>query len=237
MKPDAVIFDWAGTLIDPGCRAPVLAFQAAFAQAGISLPEPLVRRDMGRGKRDHTVRLLAEPQVGAAFCKAHGRAPGPADVESLYRAVSEAMAGAVLQSADPVPGAAGILDELAAQGVRIGSTTGYPRDVMDALLPHARAQGIAPEIVVCAEEVADPRPGPGQILACLEAFAIADPGRCAKVDDTLAGLQAGRAAGCFSIAVTASGNPLDPHDLAGCADAACASLADLPACLDALFPD
>ena len=37
MKPQlkAVIFDWAGTMIDFGCRAPVLALCELFATAGV----------------------------------------------------------------------------------------------------------------------------------------------------------------------------------------------------------
>jgi beta-phosphoglucomutase-like phosphatase (HAD superfamily) len=31
----AVVFDWAGTMIDHGCRAPVVALQSVFAEAGV----------------------------------------------------------------------------------------------------------------------------------------------------------------------------------------------------------
>ena len=45
-------------------------------------------------------------------------------------------------------------------GIRIGSTTGYTRAMMDALEPLAREAGIAPEMVICADEVRQGRPAP-----------------------------------------------------------------------------
>jgi beta-phosphoglucomutase-like phosphatase (HAD superfamily) len=50
---DLVIFDWAGTMVDFGCHAPVSALRAAFAQRAVAISEPLARRDMGKSKEDH----------------------------------------------------------------------------------------------------------------------------------------------------------------------------------------
>lgn len=231
MTPLAVIFDWAGTLIDPGCRAPVLAFQRAFSAEGMDLSEALVRRDMGLGKLEHTSRLFSDPDVLRQFLAQHARLPGESDVERLYISSRDAMLDAALEVCEPIAGAVEALADLKASGVRVGSTTGYPRTIMNALIPRAEEFGIAPEIVVCAEEVRDPRPGAGQIQACLAQFGIEDASRCVKVDDTIAGLRAGRAAGCLTVAVTASGNPLDHQGLGELADATCHSVADLIAVL------
>lgn len=234
MIPKAVIFDWAGTLIDPGCHAPVRAFQTAFGDWGIEVSEALVRRDMGLGKRVHTERLLAEPAVARQFEAVHGRAAAEADTEALYVAAIAAMERLAPEFAGPVPGAAAMLAALRRQGVRIGSTTGYPRRVMDQIAPLAAAEGIAPEVIVCAEEVADPRPGPGQILACLAALEIKSTDGVVKVDDSVSGLMAGRAAGCLTIAVTRSGNPLSADEIEDWTDVSCDSVADLDACLAGL---
>lgn len=231
MMPRAVIFDWAGTLIDPGCHAPVRAFQTAFGEFGLEVSEALIRRDMGLGKRVHTERLLAEPEVANRFRSTHGRLPGAEDTERLYLAAIAAMAGLARDFAQPVRGAAETLAELRGQGVAIGSTTGYSRSVMDEIAPVAAAEGIAPDVIVCAEEVADPRPGPGQILACLGALDIEPAGDVVKVDDSVSGLRAGRAADCLTVAVTSSGNPLSPHDIARWCDASCESVAGLFDCL------
>ena len=55
---DLVIFDWAGTMVDFGCRAPVNALLEAFGRRGVSLSEQEVRRDMGKAKADHVRALL-----------------------------------------------------------------------------------------------------------------------------------------------------------------------------------
>ena len=43
----AVIFDWAGTMVDFGCLAPVRALQAVLLDEGVDASEADVRRDMG----------------------------------------------------------------------------------------------------------------------------------------------------------------------------------------------
>ena len=56
---DLVIFDWAGTMVDFGCEAPVKALIEAFAAEGISIDAAIARRDMGKAKVDH-VRALVD---------------------------------------------------------------------------------------------------------------------------------------------------------------------------------
>ena len=36
MKFDGIIFDWAGTLVDFGCMAPLEALRKSFAERGIT---------------------------------------------------------------------------------------------------------------------------------------------------------------------------------------------------------
>ena len=49
----AVIFDWAGTIVDYGSLAPIAAFIECFSQAGVPIDAPTARGPMGRNKRDH----------------------------------------------------------------------------------------------------------------------------------------------------------------------------------------
>ena len=44
---DLVIFDWAGTMVDFGCCAPIDAYVEAFARRGVTLAEAAARADMG----------------------------------------------------------------------------------------------------------------------------------------------------------------------------------------------
>jgi beta-phosphoglucomutase-like phosphatase (HAD superfamily) len=53
---DLVIFDWAGTMVDFGCEAPVQALLEAFAAEGVQLDEAVARRDMGTCRRSWPIR-------------------------------------------------------------------------------------------------------------------------------------------------------------------------------------
>jgi phosphonoacetaldehyde hydrolase len=202
----AVVFDWAGTMVDFGCQAPVHALLAAFGAEGVGLTEAQARRDMGRAKRDHVQALLAYPEVARAWSEARGAAPTEEDAERIYRALEPLMAEAAAKFTDLIPGAAAVATSLAARGVRIGSGTGYTRQMMAQILPRAAAQGYAPEVVICASETPSGRPSPlmlWQALVSLDAW----PARlCVKVDDAEVGIEEGRAAGCWTVGVAASGN-------------------------------
>ena len=52
-KIKAVVFDWAGTMIDHGCFGPVAAFQETFAFFDIETSIAECRAPMGLPKRDH----------------------------------------------------------------------------------------------------------------------------------------------------------------------------------------
>ena len=148
----AVIFDWAGTMIDHGCRAPVVALQRVFEAAGVPISEGEARADMGRAKRDHIRAILAMPRVAQAWRTATGAAPAEADVSALHDAVEPMMRSAARECATLIPGAADIAARLKARGVRIASCTGYTRPMMADILPLAAEQGYAPEIVICSGE-------------------------------------------------------------------------------------
>lgn len=202
----AVVFDWAGTMVDFGCQAPVEALIAAFAAEGVAISAEDARRDMGRAKRDHVAALLAWPAVAEAWTAAKGAAPREDDVERIFHAVGPLMTAAAGRCSELIPGAAAAVQALRAQGVRVGSGTGYTRAMMAEILPRAAAQGYAPEVVVCAGETPSGRPSPlplWQALVRLDAW----PARlCVKVDDAEVGIEEGRAAGCWTIGVAASGN-------------------------------
>src|SRR5262245_25603034 len=82
----AVIFDWAGTVVDFGSMAPAAAFVRTFAGAGIAVTDEEVRRPMGLEKRDHLRALLAMPEIAERWRAVRGHAPGDADLDELYAA-------------------------------------------------------------------------------------------------------------------------------------------------------
>ena len=68
------------------------------------------------------------------------------------------MTTAAAHAATLIPGAAETVAELRALGVRIGSGTGYTREMMAPILARAAEQGYSPDVVVCAGETPSGRP-------------------------------------------------------------------------------
>jgi phosphonoacetaldehyde hydrolase len=202
----AVIFDWAGTMIDFGCVAPVRALQAAFAAEGVRVNEADARADMGVSKRDHVRALMQREAVVSRWVAAHGAAPVKADGDRLYRALEPLMEAAAAEHSQLVPGAADLVAGLRARGVKIGSGTGYTRAMMRPILGAAAAQGYAPDVTVCAGETPSGRPSPLMMWQALIALDAWPAWRCVKVDDADVGIAEGRAAGAWTVGVAASGN-------------------------------
>ncbi len=202
----AVVFDWAGTMVDFGCMAPVDALIDAFAGAGVVITPAEARADMGRAKRDHVRALMAMPRIAAAWASANGAAPTEADGDRLFAALEPLMRVQAARCADLIPGAVELVTSLRAQGVKVGSCTGYTRPMMAEVAPLAAAQGYAPDVIVCAGETPSGRPSPLMLWQALVSLDAWPAWACVKVDDAEVGIGEGRAAGCWTIGVAASGN-------------------------------
>jgi len=202
----AVIFDWAGTMIDFGCMAPVAALIEAFASEGVTITAAEARADMGRAKRDHVAALMAMPRIAGAWTSARGATPSVADGDRLFAALEPLMRAAAARRSELIPGAAALVAGLRSQGVKLGSCTGYTREMMAPILPLAAAQGYAPDAVICAGETPSGRPSPLMAWAALIQLDAWPASACVKVDDAEVGMVEGREAGCWTIGVAASGN-------------------------------
>jgi len=237
---DLVIFDWAGTMVDFGCRAPVAALVEAFARHGVMLDEATARADMGKAKADHVRALLARPDIGAAWTAAAGTPADEAAVAVLMEDLNPLMVAAAGAAAELIPGAAEAVNALRAAGLKIASSTGYTREMMAPVLARAAEQGYAPDHLVCAGETVAGRPSPLMIYKACVDLGVWPLSRVIKVDDAEAGIAEGRAAGCFTVGVSASGNGigLSHADLSALAPADRAErIADVEARLKAAGAD
>jgi phosphonoacetaldehyde hydrolase len=202
----AVIFDWAGTMVDFGSRAPMGAFVEAFRQFGVDISIVQAREPMGLPKRSHIAALMADPEIAARWQAAHGKSPGEAEIDALYDVFVPLNADVVTNFAELVPGALQVVAACRARGIKIGSTTGYVRPIMQRLLPAAAAQGYAPDNLVCAGDLAEGRPSPLMMYRCFADLGVYPPYKVVKVDDTVPGIAEGRAAGTWTVGVAISGN-------------------------------
>ena len=201
----AVIFDWAGTMVDFGSRAPVEAFRTLFAEFGTEITEAEARGPMGLNKIDHIRALLAMPRVAQAWAGANGAADEDA-VARLFARFREIDGDVVARFTDLIPGAAEVVAALRERGLKIGSSTGYNRDVMAAVLEAAARQGYRPDNLVCADDLPVGRPSPMMMYRCFLDLQVWPASAVVKVDDTVPGILEGRAAGSWTVALALSGN-------------------------------
>ena len=202
----AVVFDWAGTMVDHGCCAPLIALRDVFAEQGLALSDKVLRAEMGMAKRDHIRAILEKPEVATRWLELHRRAANEDDVSQLHDAVEPKMQAAAKACSTLIPGALDTYLALRAQGVKIGSSTGYTRTMMTDILPLAAAQGYAPDVVICAGETLAGRPSPLMMWKALVELGVYPSEHSVKVDDAVVGIQEGRAAHAWTIGLAASGN-------------------------------
>jgi phosphonoacetaldehyde hydrolase len=202
----AVILDWAGTVVDFGSRAPMGAFVRAFAEFGVEVAVADARGPMGMAKWDHIRAVGQAPRVAAAWRARHGREFTDEDVDRIFAVFEPLNVTAVLDHAELIPGTLEAVGELRSHGVRIGSTTGYTRPIMEALLPLAAEAGYAPEIVVCAGDLPAGRPSPLMMWHAMAQLGVWPASRVVKVDDTPVGIGEGVAAGTWTVGVALTGN-------------------------------
>lgn len=212
----AVVFDWAGTVIDFGSFAPMGVFVEAFARFGVDVTIPEAREPMGRPKWDHIEAMLAQPRINAAWIAKHGRAPGHDDIKVVYDVFVPMNEQVVDQYADLVPGTVDVVNALRAQGLKVGSTTGYTRSIMERVVPLAKAQGYEADNLVCAGDLPQGRPTPMNMYKCFLDLNVWPASAVVKVDDTGVGIDEGREAGCWTVGLALSGNEagVTPDELA-----------------------
>jgi beta-phosphoglucomutase-like phosphatase (HAD superfamily) len=149
-----------------------------WADIALALGEPVVP--------DRRRRVLA--QGGGLTPAADGAAAYAAAANRAWPLIADAVAG----------GCAG--------GLKIGSTTGYTREIMEPLFPLAAAQGYAPDCLVCAGDLPKGRPTPLMMYKCFLDLAVWPASAVVKVDDTAPGIAEGVAARSWAVGVAMTGN-------------------------------
>ena len=139
-----MIFDWAGTIVDYGSFAPTKVLIQAFAERGVAVSLAEARVPMGLPKWDHIQALGRLPGVAGRWRERFGRAMTREDVDALYARFMPLQLEYIAAYSGVIPGVLEVLEALRARGMRIGSCSGYPREVMDQLVRCAREQGLQP---------------------------------------------------------------------------------------------
>ncbi len=202
----AIVFDWAGTTIDHGCCAPAIVFQEIFRQRGVDITPEQAREPMGMAKRAHIAAIAAMPEVAAKWSAKYGNDCSDADIDAMYADFLPLQKNTLGDHSDLIAGAADIVAWCRERGLKIGSSTGYTRELMEVVVPAAKAQGYEADCVLCSEDAPKGRPAPYLLYEAAKRMDVFPLWQFVKVDDTPVGIEAGRNAGCWTVGVTRTGN-------------------------------
>ena len=205
LKPS--FFDWAGTMIDFGCMAPVRALQAAFADLKLELTEAEARADMGMAKRAHITAILGRQPMRDRFFAAWGRPSDASDIDALFNAVEPKM----IRSRRRLRRAHRWRRRPGQVVARLGRADWFghwlqPLD--DGRHPQgSRGQGLQPRgRGQRRRKRREGRPSPLMSWKALVELGAWPSRACVKVDDAEVGITEGREAGMWTIGLAASGN-------------------------------
>jgi phosphonatase-like hydrolase len=184
------VFDVAGTtVLDED--AVIDAIQLALSAAGVGVSRAAVKAVMGMPK-PVAIRHLLGSQATRPARELDDRV---AEIHSAFvRLVVERYRSDPMIR--PAPGAAEVFRRLRAAGVHVALDTGFSRGVLDVLLARLRWDRGVLDATVTSDEVDQGRPYPDLICRAMELTGVSDPTQVAKIGDTPADIEEGRAAGC-----------------------------------------
>lgn len=201
-----VILDWAGTTMDYGCYAPAVVFIEVFKRKGVEISIEEAREPMGAHKLVHIRKISQIPSVARRWQEVHDRPCTEEDVQAMFEEFVPLQLDCLAQYANLIPGTLDVVAELRGRGIKIGSTTGYLREMMDLLLREAADRGYEPDSTVCASDVPAGRPEPWMCLANAQELSVYPMEACVKIGDTLPDIEEGLNAGMWTIGLAKSGN-------------------------------
>jgi len=206
MRLRAVVLDWAGTVVDFGSRAPIEALRCVFAEAGVPVTVAEARESMGLAKKDHIRSILAIPRVEEAWISKHNKKATEAAVEQLYAEFIPSQTRVLEHHSRLIPGVADAVARMRARGLKVGTTTGYTRAMLDYLLERAAEQDFIPDSALCPDDVPAGRPLPWMCYQTAIRLGVYPMPAFVKIGDTPVDIEEGLNAGMWTIGVTRTGN-------------------------------
>ena len=209
-KVQAVILDWSGTTADAYVVAPAVVFVEVFKRQKVEISMLEARGPMGLRKDLHIKALTEVDEIKERWKKIHGKYPEQSDVDRMFADFVPLQLDCLRKYTTLLPGVAEVTQRLQKQGIKIGSTTGFVRSMVDILEEDAAKQGYKPDASVAGDEVTSgARPSPHMVYKNLDMLNITPIQSVVKVDDTASGVGEAVNAGCWGIGVTRYSNYMD----------------------------
>jgi len=208
LQVNGVIFDWSGTAIDFGSMAPAIAFSDIFKKFRIDVSMEKIRSYMGLPKIDHIKKLLETKEIKEQWEILYKRSPTEEDIKELYHLFTEVLMDLLPQYSKPIDGVVELVNALKKEKIKIGSTTGYSREMMKVVLDESKKYGYCPDCIVTPDEVPAGRPFPWMCYLNMIKLEIFPAETVIKVGDTISDITEGVSAGMWSVGIIKGSNEL-----------------------------
>lgn len=213
-KVKALVLDWSGTVADAYVLSPVVVFVEIFKRFGVEISMSEARGPMGMRKDVHIRTLTEDPSIRERWHKAHGRYPDQSDVDAMFKAAVPVQLDCLPEYTELLPGIAEVTQRLQSNGIKIGSTTGFTREMVAILEKAAIPQGYTPDCSIAGDDVENgSRPAPFMLYRNLDLMNVFPIQSVVKVDDTTTGIHEGLNAGCWTVGVTRYSNYMDVNSV------------------------
>jgi len=182
---EAVVFDLDGTLLDTAPEFIGVVQQLRAEHDLGPLPEHEIRATVSDGARAMVALALSISEADEIF-------------ESKRQRFLEIYAGGLGSDTTPYAGIEDLLELLDDAGIAWGISTNKPSYLTNPLI-ESMAFTPPPASIVCPDHVSQPKPNPEPLLLNCKQLQC-DPANAVYVGDHLRDIEAGRAAGMYTIA-------------------------------------
>ena len=213
-KVKGMILDWSGTTADAYVLAPAVVFFEVFKKHGVDISMEEARGPMGLRKDLHIKALTEVPEIRERWKKIKGKDPDQGNVDAMFEDFVPMQLDCLRKYTTLLPGVADVVKRLQKQGIKIGSTTGFVRSMVDILEEDAKKQGYVPGASVAGDEVEHgARPSPFMVYKNLDLMDVHPIQSVVKVDDTVSGVGEALEAGCWGVGVARYSNYMNVNSL------------------------
>jgi len=172
------------------------------------------RGPMGLRKDLHIKAMTEIPEIRERWHSIHGQYPNQANVDRMFEDFVPLQLDCLRNYTTLLPLVAETTQSLQKQGIKIGSSTGFVRSMVDILEEDARKQGYTPDASVAGDEVINgARPKPFMVYRNLDLMDVHPIQSVIKVDDTVSGVGEALEAGCWGVGIARYSNYMDMDTL------------------------
>lgn len=197
------IFDLGGTIVDKYSRTPFISLKNCFQKRNILLDDKLIFKDMGMHKLDHIKHILKDPYIRVDWKNKFNKYPEKGiDELKVFEDFNEIQKLNTTDYLDIIPETKRTVEYLNNRGIKIGTTTGFNKEITDLVRDKLNDNKIYINSYVSSTCLDKPsRPAPYMIYENMNRLNINNPKRIIKVDDTKVGIEEGKNAGCITVGV------------------------------------